>query len=214
MNSPVLVLASRNAGKLRELRELLRGKVPGLDVDTQVIDAATAGAPDPVEDEVTFQGNALKKAREISAATGMIALADDSGLSVEVLNGAPGIFSARWSGVHGNDEANIDLLLGQLGDIGREHRAASFVCAAALATPEGTEFVELGNLPGELLTERSGEHGFGYDPIFAPVGAGRSLAEFTSAEKNEISHRARAFAQLLPVIVEQVSKALNADSPA
>lgn len=115
MSQPVLVLASRNQGKLRELRELLRGQVPGLDVDTQVIDAATAGAPDPVEDQVTFEGNALKKAREISAATGLIALADDSGLSIDVLGGAPGIFSARWSGVHGNDEANIDLLLAQLG---------------------------------------------------------------------------------------------------
>ncbi|MEG2579036.1 MAG: non-canonical purine NTP pyrophosphatase, partial [Glutamicibacter sp.] len=136
MSKPVLVLASRNQGKLRELRELLRGQVPGLDVDSQVIDAATAGAADPVEDQVTFQGNALKKAREISASTGLVALADDSGLSVDVLGGAPGIFSARWSGVHGNDEANIDLLLGQLGDIAAEHRAAQFVCAAALATPE------------------------------------------------------------------------------
>ncbi|MER8027074.1 non-canonical purine NTP pyrophosphatase, partial [Glutamicibacter protophormiae] len=115
MSAPVLVLASHNAGKLRELRELLRGKVPGLDVDTQVIDAATAGASDPVEDQVTFAGNALKKAREVAASSGLIALADDSGLSVDVLGGAPGIFSARWSGVHGNDEANIDLLLAQRG---------------------------------------------------------------------------------------------------
>lgn len=169
MSQPVLVLASRNQGKLRELRELLRGQVPGLDVDTQVIDAATAGAPDPVEDQVTFEGNALKKAREISAATGLIALADDSGLSIDVLGGAPGIFSARWSGVHGNDEANIDLLLAQLGDISAEHRTGAFVCAAAIATPQGAEHVQLGKLLGSLRTERAGDGGFGYDPVFQPA---------------------------------------------
>ncbi|GAB3621053.1 RdgB/HAM1 family non-canonical purine NTP pyrophosphatase [Glutamicibacter endophyticus] len=212
MSAPVLVLASRNAGKLRELRELLRGKVPGLDVDTQVIDAASAGAPDPVEDQVTFQGNALKKAREIAAHTGLIALADDSGLSVEVLGGAPGIFSARWSGRHGDDEANIDLLLGQLGDIAAEHRAAAFVCAAALATPAGTEHVELGKVPGVLRTERAGEHGFGYDPIFEPEGAGRTMAEHTPEEKNAMSHRARAFAALLPAVIEAVSAELKSRS--
>ncbi|UXN31392.1 RdgB/HAM1 family non-canonical purine NTP pyrophosphatase [Glutamicibacter sp. M10] len=211
MSKPVLVLASHNQGKLRELRELLRGQVPGLDVDTQVIDAATAGAKDPVEDQVTFQGNALKKAREISASTGLIALADDSGLSVDVLGGAPGIFSARWSGVHGNDEANIDLLLAQLGDIAAEHRGAQFVCAAALATPAGDEHVELGKVEGSLRTERAGEHGFGYDPIFEPVGAGKSMAQHTPEEKNAISHRARAFAVLLPVIVGAVDKALKQD---
>ncbi|MFJ2618070.1 RdgB/HAM1 family non-canonical purine NTP pyrophosphatase [Glutamicibacter sp. NPDC087344] len=210
MSAPVLVLASHNAGKLRELRELLRGKVPGLDVDTQVIDAATAGASDPVEDQVTFAGNALKKAREVAASSGLIALADDSGLSVDVLGGAPGIFSARWSGVHGNDEANIDLLLAQLGDIGSEHRAAQFVCAAALATPAGAEFVELGSSAGVLRTERAGSHGFGYDPIFEPEGSGKTMAEHTPAEKNAISHRARAFTALLPVIIDEVSKALAA----
>ena len=209
MSQPVLVLASHNQGKLRELRELLRGQVPGLDVDTQVIDAATAGATDPVEDQVTFEGNALKKAREIAASTGLIALADDSGLSVDVLGGAPGIFSARWSGVHGNDEANIDLLLAQLGDIAVEHRGAQFVCAAALATPAGDEFVELGKVEGLLRTERAGDHGFGYDPIFEPVGAGKSMAEHTPQEKNAISHRARAFAALLPTIVEAVSNAIS-----
>lgn len=208
MSKPVLVLASRNQGKLRELRELLRGKVPGLDVDTQVIDAATAGAPDPVEDQVSFAGNALKKAREILASTGLVALADDSGLSVDVLGGAPGIFSARWSGVHGNDEANIDLLLGQLGDIAAEHRGAQFVCAAALAAPGGAEHVELGTVEGVLRTERAGEHGFGYDPIFEPAGAGKSMAEHTPGEKNAISHRARAFAALLPSIIDEVTKAL------
>lgn len=211
MSQPVLVLASRNQGKLRELRELLRGQVPGLDVDTQVIDAATAGAPDPVEDQVTFEGNALKKAREISAATGLIALADDSGLSVDVLGGAPGIFSARWSGVHGNDEANIDLLLAQLGDISAEHRAGAFVCAAALATPQGAEHVQLGKLLGSLRTERAGDGGFGYDPVFQPADSNRSLAQYSAEEKNAISHRAQAFAQLLPVIITEVTKVMGSN---
>lgn len=211
MSQPVLVLASRNQGKLRELRELLRGQVPGLDVDTQVIDAATAGAPDPVEDQVTFEGNALKKAREISAATGLIALADDSGLSIDVLGGAPGIFSARWSGVHGNDEANIDLLLAQLGDISAEHRTGAFVCAAAIATPQGAEHVQLGKLLGSLRTERAGDGGFGYDPVFQPVDSNRSLAQYSAEEKNAISHRAQAFAQLLPVIIAEVTKVLGSN---
>lgn len=211
MSQPVLVLASRNQGKLCELRELLRGQVPGLDVDTQVIDAATAGAPDPVEDQVTFEGNALKKAREISAATGLIALADDSGLSIDVLGGAPGIFSARWSGVHGNDEANIDLLLAQLGDISAEHRTGAFVCAAAIATPQGAEHVQLGKLLGSLRTERAGDGGFGYDPVFQPADSNRSLAQYSAEEKNAISHRAQAFAQLLPVIIAEVTKVLGSN---
>ncbi|PCC33993.1 RdgB/HAM1 family non-canonical purine NTP pyrophosphatase [Glutamicibacter sp. BW77] len=211
MSQPVLVLASRNQGKLRELRELLRGQVPGLNVDTQVIDAATAGAPDPVEDQVTFEGNALKKAREISAATGLIALADDSGLSIDVLGGAPGIFSARWSGVHGNDEANIDLLLAQLGDISAEHRTGAFVCAAAIATPQGAEHVQLGKLLGSLRTERAGDGGFGYDPVFQPADSNRSLAQYSAEEKNAISHRAQAFAQLLPVIIAEVTKVLGSN---
>lgn len=210
MSAPVLVLASSNQGKLRELRELLRDQVPGLDVDTQVIDAATAGAGDVVEDAVTFQGNALKKAREIAASTGLIALADDSGISVDVLGGAPGIFSARWAGRHGDDEANIDLLLAQLGDIATEHRSAAFICAAAIASPDGQAHVELGTLPGILRTERSGDGGFGYDPIFQPSGSDRSLAEYSAAEKNAISHRARAFAALLPHIVERVTAQLSA----
>jgi len=209
MSAPVLVLASTNQGKLRELRELLRGKIAGLDVDTQVIDAATAGAEDVVEDAITFQGNALKKAREVAAATGLVALADDSGLSVDVLGGAPGIFSARWSGRHGDDEANIDLLLAQLGDIGNEHRSAAFVCAAAIATPDGTAHVELGTMPGKVRTERSGENGFGYDPIFEPSGSERTLAEFSAEEKNAVSHRARAFEALLPQIAVRVSEALE-----
>ncbi|NKG20508.1 RdgB/HAM1 family non-canonical purine NTP pyrophosphatase [Paeniglutamicibacter terrestris] len=209
-STPRLVLATHNQGKLRELRELLRGQVPGLDVDTQVVDAAAVGAPDVVESEVSFEGNALLKAHAVAEATGMIAIADDSGLTVDVLGGAPGIFSARWAGKHGDDEANIDLLLAQLGDIAEEHRGASFVCAAALATPDGFDAVELGHLSGRLLHERRGNGGFGYDPILQPEGYDISVAELSSEEKNAISHRGGAFRSLLPQIVkalgEQASK--------
>lgn len=201
-STPRLVLATHNQGKLRELRELLRGQVPGLDVDTQVVDAAAVGAPDVVESEVTFEGNALLKAHAVAEATGMIAIADDSGLAVDVLGGAPGIFSARWAGKHGDDEANIDLLLAQLGDIAEEHRGASFICAAALATPDGFHAVELGHLNGTLLHERRGKGGFGYDPILQPEGYDISVAELSSEEKNAISHRGRAFRSLLPQIVK------------
>ena len=202
---PRLVLATHNQGKLRELRELLRGQIPGLDVDTQVVDAGAVGAPDVVEDEVSFEGNALLKARAVCAATGLVAIADDSGLAVDVLGGAPGIFSARWAGRHGDDEANIDLLLAQLGDVPDEHRGASFVCAAAIASPDGTVAFELGHMPGTLLRERRGNGGFGYDPILQPEGYEVSVAELSSEEKNAISHRGRAFRGLLPMIVKALS---------
>ncbi|MCQ1985213.1 RdgB/HAM1 family non-canonical purine NTP pyrophosphatase [Arthrobacter sp. zg-Y844] len=196
-----LVLATRNPGKLRELRELLRGQVPGLDVDTQVIDAAAAGVPDVAETGVTFEQNALLKAHAVAAATGLPAVADDSGLAVDVLGGAPGIFSARWSGRHGDDAANLELLLAQLGDISAEHRGAAFVCAAALALPDGGETVERGELRGTLQDSPRGAGGFGYDPILQPAGLDRTCAELSSAEKNAISHRGQAFRALLPALV-------------
>lgn len=205
--APRLVLATRNAGKLRELRELLRGQVPGLDVDTQVVDAATAGAPDVVEDGVTFAENALKKAYAVARHTGTVAVADDSGLAVEVLGGAPGIFSARWAGRHGDDEANLRLLLDQLADVGPEHRNAGFVCAAALATPGGAEHVEMGFMTGTLLTEPRGKGGFGYDPILQPHGMHLSVAELDPEVKNSISHRGSAFRALLPELVRALADA-------
>lgn len=206
-----LVLATRNQGKLRELRELLRGKVPGLDVDTQVIDAAAADAPDVVESGVTFAENAILKAQAVADATGLAAIADDSGLAVDVLGGAPGIFSARWAGRHGDDGANLNLLLAQLSDVGEEHRAAAFVCAAALAVPaaggqDGIIAVEHGRLEGTLLREPRGEGGFGYDPILRPTGDERSCAELSGAEKNAISHRGQAFRALLPAIEAELAK--------
>lgn len=204
--APRLVLATHNQGKLKELRDLLRGQVPGLDVDTQVVDAGAVGGPDVVEDGVTFAENALKKARAVAEATGLPAIADDSGLAVEVLGGAPGIFSARWAGRHGDDRANLELLLAQLGDVRDEHRQAAFVCAAALAVPGegGTRYetVELGEMPGTLLHEPRGEGGFGYDPILLPEGLSVSVAELSREQKNEISHRGHAFRALLPAIVE------------
>ncbi|MFJ5860415.1 RdgB/HAM1 family non-canonical purine NTP pyrophosphatase [Pseudarthrobacter sp. NPDC092439] len=205
-----LVLATHNQGKLRELRELLRGQVPGLDVDTQVVDAAAAGAPDVVESGVTFAENSLLKARAVAEATGLVAIADDSGLAVDVLGGAPGIFSARWAGGHGDDEANLQLLLAQLRDVPDAHRGAAFVCAAALAVPDagglpGREVVEYGQLEGFLLREPRGAGGFGYDPVLQPVGDNRSCAELTPAEKNAISHRGKAFRALLPAVVEALN---------
>ncbi|WP_258059038.1 RdgB/HAM1 family non-canonical purine NTP pyrophosphatase [Arthrobacter sp. B1805] len=206
--APRLVLATRNAGKLRELRELLRGQVPGLDVDTQVVDAATAGAPDVVETGTTFEENALLKAEQTARATGMIAVADDSGLAVDVLGGAPGIFSARWAGRHGDDAANLELLLAQLSDIPAERRGAAFVCAAALALPVGGGIgsrTERGELRGTLLAAPRGAGGFGYDPLLVPTGLDRSCAELSSEEKNAISHRGIAFRALLPHLVDALT---------
>ncbi len=159
-NGARLVLATHNKGKLKELRELLRGQVAGLDVDTQVVDAAAAGAPDVAETGVTFAENSLLKARAVAEATGLIAIADDSGLAVDVLGGAPGIFSARWSGKHGDDVANLQLLLAQLSDVPDAARGAAFICAAALAVPAedgiAHETVEYGQLEGTLLREPRG----------------------------------------------------------
>ncbi|RZU61643.1 RdgB/HAM1 family non-canonical purine NTP pyrophosphatase [Zhihengliuella halotolerans] len=206
MSGPRLVLATHNQGKVRELRELLRGQVEGLDVDTQVVDAAAVGAPDVVEDGVTFEENSLLKARAVAEATGLLAIADDSGLSVDVMGGAPGIFSARWAGRHGDDVANLELLLAQVADIGDGHRGAAFVCAAALADPGGATAVRVGRLEGTLLREPRGAGGFGYDPILQPAGQTRSCAELEPAEKNAISHRGQAFRALLPEVVAALSR--------
>ena len=207
MTGPKLVLATHNQGKLRELRELLRGRVPGLDVDVDVVDAGALDAPDVKETGVTFAENSRLKAQAVAAFTGVPAIADDSGLAVDVLGGAPGIFSARWAGTHGDDAANLKLLLAQLADIGPGHRSARFVCAAALASPDGAvDIVEEGTLEGTLLTAPRGDGGFGYDPVLQPVGLEKSCAELTGEEKNAISHRGNAFRALLPHIVAVLSR--------
>ncbi|QIK83075.1 RdgB/HAM1 family non-canonical purine NTP pyrophosphatase [Sanguibacter sp. HDW7] len=208
MASARLVLATHNTHKLGELRAILvpadGSGVPGLVAD-DVVSAAGLGVPEPVEDGLTFAENALLKARALAQATGLVAVADDSGLAVDVLGGAPGIFSARWAGRHGDDAANLDLLLAQLGDIAPEHRGAQFVCAAAIVTPDGVEHVEHGYLRGTLLTARRGTGGFGYDPILLPTGSDRSTAELSPAEKNAISHRGEAFRALVPHVARALS---------
>ncbi|MBY8887960.1 RdgB/HAM1 family non-canonical purine NTP pyrophosphatase [Streptomyces sp. PTM05] len=194
-----LVLATRNAHKVTELRAILTGA--GLDVELVGADAYPE-IPDVKETGVTFAENALLKAHALAGATGLPAVADDSGLCVDVLGGAPGIFSARWAGRHGDDAANLALLLAQLSDIAAPHRAAHFACAAALALPDGTSRVVEGRLDGTLRETPAGEGGFGYDPILQPDGETRTCAELTPQEKNAISHRGKAFRELVPVVRE------------
>ncbi|QOR44939.1 RdgB/HAM1 family non-canonical purine NTP pyrophosphatase [Trueperella pecoris] len=190
----MILLASRNAHKLEEVRAILLPLIPGLDS----IEGAPPELPEPVEDGRTFAENAVIKARQVAEATGRPAIADDSGLCVDIMGGAPGIFSARWSGQHGNDAGNLDLLLAQLSDVKPEHRGARFVCAAALAMPDGTVVVEEGQMVGTLRYERAGEGGFGYDPIFQSEGSSLTNAQLSASEKNAISHRNKAFAKLAP----------------
>jgi XTP/dITP diphosphohydrolase len=199
-----LVLATHNPHKVRELREILTPLVPGL-VGSDVVGAADLAAPMPVEDEVTFAGNALLKARALARFSGLVAVADDSGLEVDVLGGAPGVFSARWAGGHGDDEANLRLLLDQLSDVPPEHRGAQFTCAAAVVAPDGREQVVMGRMRGVLTYAPRGSGGFGYDPIFIAVGQDRTNSELTPEEKNAISHRAEAFVALAPVIAEYLT---------
>ncbi|MCS6710964.1 RdgB/HAM1 family non-canonical purine NTP pyrophosphatase [Brachybacterium sp. EF45031] len=206
MTAPVVVpasaralLATHNRGKLEELRRILAEAVPGF-TEESLVSAGGLELPDVVENGVTFAENALLKARAACAATGLVAIADDSGLAVDVLGGAPGVFSARWSGRHGDDAANNALLLAQLGDVPDEHRGAEFVCAAVMVTPQGREVVETGRMRGRLLRGPRGGGGFGYDPLFIPDGEDRTSAELSPAEKDAISHRGRAFRALLPAL--------------
>jgi XTP/dITP diphosphohydrolase len=194
-----LILATRNAHLVGELRAILGAA--GLDVELVGADSYPE-IPDVRETGVTFAENALLKAHALAQATGLPAVADDSGLCVDVLGGAPGIFSARWAGTHGDDKANLDLLLAQLGDIDTPHRAAHFACAAALALPDGTERVVEGRLRGTLRFEPAGSGGFGYDPILQPDGYDVTCAELTPEQKNAISHRGEAFRGLVPVVRE------------
>lgn len=189
---PKLVLATRNEHKVQELRAILSPLLTGLEPEA-IVGAREFDVPDPVEDDITFAGNALIKARQLAKETGLLTLADDSGICVDALGGAPGVFSARWSGKHGDDVANLELLLAQMGDVPDRYRGASFCCAAALVTPEGREFVEEGRMRGVLLREPRGINGFGYDPIFQPEGYEVSSAELAPEEKDAISHRGKAF---------------------
>lgn len=190
-----LLLATRNTKKLDELRRIL-AVAPGVEL-VGLDDVAEY--PEAPETGLTFAENALLKAREGVKYTGLPTVADDSGLAVDALNGMPGVFSARWCGRHGDDKANLDLVLAQVGDVPDEHRGAAFVCAAALVLPEGKEHLVHGRMEGVLLRAPRGEGGFGYDPIFIAEGQSRSNAELTPAEKDAISHRGQAFRALASV---------------
>ncbi len=214
-----IVLATRNPGKLRELARILGAEEPG---GTQVRLAGLdefPGAPDVPETGATFGENALLKARAIAACTGLPAVADDSGLCVDALGGMPGVLSARWAGKHGDDRANLELVLAQVADVPDSRLGAQFVCAAALVvpgsgallapggttlpSPPGTrEWVVTGQVEGRLVRAPRGSGGFGYDPIFLPDGFGQTTAEMTAEAKDAISHRGRAFRALAPFIAK------------
>jgi XTP/dITP diphosphohydrolase len=190
-----VVLATRNAGKIAELGRILADVGGGVEI---VGLDSFPDAPDVPETGLTFADNALLKARAIAACTGLPAVSDDSGLAVDALHGMPGILSARWAGKHGDDVANLELLLGQLADVAE--RGAAFVCVAALALPGGGEWTATGVLAGSLTRAPRGSNGFGYDPIFVPQGMSVTTAELAPSEKDAISHRGRAFRAIAPVI--------------
>lgn len=194
-----VVLATNNAKKLVELRRLLAEAGAGV---TVLGLGDLPRYPEPAETERTFVGNALLKARACVAATGLPALADDSGLAVDVLNGMPGVRSARWSGPDATDASNNTLLLAQLDDVAPEDRTAHFEAAVALVLPDGRERTTTGRMDGRLLRAPVGENGFGYDPLFVPTGHRASTAELAPAEKDRISHRGQAVRAMVPVLVE------------
>ena len=198
----VVVLATRNAAKLRELTRILAAADPGgAQIRLAGLDEYP-GAPDVPETGATFEENALLKARGIARYTGLPAVADDSGLCVDALNGMPGVLSARWAGGHGDDRANLDLVLAQVADVPDARLGAQFVCAAALvvASSGAQEWVVTGRVEGRLVREPRGSGGFGYDPIFLPDGFDQTTAEMTAEAKDAISHRGRAFRALTPFI--------------
>jgi XTP/dITP diphosphohydrolase len=199
VTGPPLLLATRNPKKLAELQRILDGALhPGV--------VALVGLDDvPPYDEapetgLTFVDNALLKARDGAAHTGLPTVADDSGLAVGALGGMPGVFSARWSGRHGDDAANLQLVLAQLSDVDDLHRGARFVCAAALVLPDGREFTVAGEMAGRLVRAPRGSGGFGYDPIFVADGQTATNAELTPDQKDAISHRGKAFRAIADLV--------------
>lgn len=204
-----IVLATRNAHKIAELSRILAA-TPGAPHVLVGLDDFPR-APDPAETGSTFAENALIKARAVAAFSRLPAIADDSGLCVDALNGMPGVLSARWAGCHGDDRKNLELLLAQLADVPAARRHAQFMCAAALVVPDTdsrtparpvAERVVTRQVAGALTTQPRGSNGFGYDPIFVPVGEQRTMAEMAPAEKDAISHRGRAFRALASLIAE------------
>ena len=194
-----LLLATRNKGKIEEFRRILDAIAPGeieligLDTFPELHDVDETGS--------TFEENALLKAREMSEATGLPAIADDSGLCVDALNGSPGIYSARWAGRHGDDAANTAKVLAELADVPEEKRGAHFMCVAALYLPDGRSHCEEGRFDGRILHAPVGTNGFGYDPIFQPEGLSISSAEMSSEEKDLISHRGKSLRAIAPHVI-------------
>ena len=198
-----LLLATRNQGKIVEFRRILDAVAPGA-IDLVGLDQFP-NLHDVDETGKTFEENALLKAREMSEATGLPAIADDSGLCVDALNGDPGIFSARWAGSHGNDRANLEKVLEQLKDVPDSERGAYFICVAALYLPDGRTFCEEGRFYGAILNAPVGENGFGYDPIFQPQGLDISSAQMSSEEKDAVSHRGKALRAMAPVVMSALN---------
>jgi XTP/dITP diphosphohydrolase len=198
-----VVLATRNAQKLAELRRIVAAQAP----DVQVLGLVDVTSyPEPAETERTFEGNALLKARACVAAAGLPALADDSGLAVDVLNQMPGVRSARWAGPGASDEENNELLLRQLSDVPTAERTARFVCAMALVLPDGTEHVRVGEMRGRVGVSPAGDYGFGYDPLFVADGYAMTNGELDPSAKDAISHRGRAVRAILPVLLTELRR--------
>ena len=195
-----LVLATRNQGKITEFRRILDALAPGaieligVDQFPDLVDVEETGS--------TFEENSLLKARYTSHATGLPAIADDSGLCVDALNGDPGIFSARWAGEHGNDRANLEKVLDQLKDVPHDKRTAHFMCVASLVLPDGRQQVAEGRFDGHILNAPIGENGFGYDPIFQPLGMSISSAQMSAEEKDLMSHRGKSLRSLAPHVIQ------------
>jgi XTP/dITP diphosphohydrolase len=197
--SQKLVLATRNSGKIIEFRRILEEIAPGavelisVDQFPDLVDVEETGS--------TFEENSLLKARYTAAATGLPAIADDSGLCIDALGGAPGIFSARWAGKHGDDRANLEKVLEQLKDVSEEKRGAHFLCVASLVLPDGREHVAEGRFDGSILRSAVGTNGFGYDPIFQPKGLAISSAQMSAEEKDLVSHRGKSLRSIAPHVI-------------
>ena len=198
--SQKLVLATRNSGKIIEFRRILEEIAPGavelisVDQFPDLVDVEETGS--------TFEENSLLKARYTSKATGLPAIADDSGLCIDALGGAPGIFSARWAGKHGDDQANLEKVLEQLKDVPEEKRGAHFLCVASLVLPDGREHVSEGRFDGSILRSAVGTNGFGYDPIFQPNGLAISSAQMSAEEKDLVSHRGKSLRSIAPHVIQ------------
>ena len=199
-----LLLATRNKGKIEEFRRILDELAPGV-INLVGLDQFP-DAHDVEETGSTFEENSLLKAKEMSDVTGLPAIADDSGLCVDALDGAPGIYSARWAGAHGDDRANLEKVLEQMKDVADSDRGAHFLCVASLYLPNGKSFAAEGKFEGRLLRAPRGTNGFGYDPIFAPEGMGISSAELTSEEKDAISHRGKSLRAIAPQVISALTE--------